>query len=287
MNHSSDLSTNYILISYLLIFTPPTILLINKLFAKKNKKAAYLLAATTIGFQAFHTLEHIIQTVFWSKNMWSAPYMTPFAKSIASGLETIHRKYIDITPSPTLGMELLHFYGNLVFLTGILALYISPHFIARRNLIKYPLIFEGIHLLEHTTLLFSVILGAAPWGASTLFSSLTGSQLSIHRIWWHLIMNFIPFMLTILALTLNKLPALRTILFTVITTNITPITVAYFYGAANSGYYSIDTLVNSKIILSQLINPVFLTGIYLIYKNKINITNKTQDVKKQIKQIPH
>jgi hypothetical protein len=153
---------------------------------------------------------------------------------------------------------------------GILALYLSPHFLARRNLIKYPLVFEGVHLLEHTTLLISVILGAAPWGASTLFSSLTGSQLSIHRIWWHLIMNFTAFLLTILALTLKKLPALSTILITVLTTNIIPIIVAYNYGAANSGYYSIDSLVSSKVFLSLIINPIFFTGLYLIYKNKIS-----------------
>ena len=274
MNHSSTLSSTYILISYLLIFLAPAMLLFHQLFAKKHKLGAYILAAAVVGFQAFHTLEHLIQTVFWSNNKWSAPYMTPFAKSIASGLETIHRKYLDITASPTLGMELLHFYGNLVFLIGILALYISPHFIARRNLIKYPLVFEGVHLLEHTTLLFSVMMGAAPWGASTLFSSLTGSQLSIHRIWWHLIMNFTAFLLTVLALTLKKLPALSTVIFTVVTTNIIPIIVAYIYGVANSGYYSIDSLANSKVILSLFINPIFFTGVYLIYKNKFsNINN--------------
>jgi hypothetical protein len=280
MNHSSTLSSTYILISYLLIFLAPAMLLFHKLFAKKHKIAAYLLAAAVVGFQAFHTLEHLIQTAFWSQNMWSAPYMTPFAKSIGSGLETIHRKYFDITASPTLGMELLHFYGNLVFLIGILALYISPHFIARRNLIKYPLVFEGVHLLEHTTLLISVIMGAAPWGASTLFSSLTGSQLSIHRIWWHLIMNFTAFLLTVLALTLKKLPALSTVLFTVITTNLTPIIVAYIYGAANSGYYSIDSLVSSKVILSLFINPIFFTGVYLIYKNQFSNPHKAPVVRK-------
>lgn len=280
MNHSTTLSSTYITISYILIFTAPAMLLFHKLFAKKHKIAAYILASAVVGFQAFHTLEHLIQTVFWSKNMWSAPYMTPFAKSIGSGLETIHRKYFDITTSPTLGMELLHFYGNLVFLIGILALYISPHFIARRDLIKYPLVFEGVHLLEHTTLLISVILGAAPWGASTLFSSLTGSQLSIHRIWWHLIANFTAFLLTILALTIKKLPALSTIIINVLTTNIIPIIVAYIYGAANSGYYSIDSLASSKVALSLLINPIFFTGVYLLYKNKFSTTNRTPVVKK-------
>ena len=273
MNHSTTLSSTYITIGYILIFTAPAMLLFYKLFSKKYKIAAILLAALVVLFQAFHTLEHFIQTVYWSKNMWSAPYMTPFAKSIASGLETIHRKHFDITPSPTLGMELLHFYGNLIFLIGILAIYLSPYFLARRNLIKYPLIFEGVHLLEHTTLLISVILGAAPWGASTLFSSLTGSQLSIHRIWWHLIMNFTAFLLTILALTLKKLPALSTIMITVFTTNIIPIIVAYNYGAANSGYYSIDSLVSSKVILSLIINPIFFTGFYLIYINKFSNIN--------------
>jgi len=270
MNHSNTLSSVYILISYLLIFLAPAMLLFHVLFAKKHKMAAYILAGAVVGFQAFHTLEHIIQTVFWSRNMWSAPYMTPFAKSIASGLETIHRKYFDITSAPTLGMELLHFYGNLVFLIGILALYISPHFIARRKLIMYPLIFEGVHLLEHTTLLISVILGASPWGASTLFASLTGSQLSIHRIWWHLIMNFTAFLLTVLALTIKRLPALTTVITTVITTNLIPIIVAFNYGAANSGYYSIDSLASSKVILSLIINPIFFTGVYLIYKNIIS-----------------
>ena len=87
-------------------------------------------------------------------------------------------------------------------------------------------------------------------------------------------MNFTAFLLTVLALTLKKLPALSTVIFTVVTTNIIPIIVAYIYGVANSGYYSIDSLANSKVILSLFINPIFFTGVYLIYKNKFsNINN--------------
>ena len=278
MQHTLEsIDNKYIILAYILVLLAPIMLLYTFIFAKKYKKAAYLIAFSTVLFQGFHTLEHIIQTTYWYSNKWSAPFMTPFAKSIASSLETIHRRAFELTTSPTLGMELLHFYGNLIFFIGILAIYISPAFINKRNMVKYPLIFEGIHLIEHTTLLSSVLLGASPWGASTLFAQLSGTQLSIHRIWWHFVMNLVAFILTVLALSLKRFPKFIPSILTITLTNILPIIFSYNYGSANTGYYSITNLLASQTILSILLNPLSITGYYLIYKFYIDKSLKIKN----------
>lgn len=266
MVHSNQISNLYIYLAYILVLLPIIMLTFIFLIEKKYKKSSYLIAGFTVLFQGFHTIEHLIQTIYWFNNKWSLPYMTPIAKSIAAGLETIHRRAIDITTAPTLGMELLHFYGNLIFFIGILGIYLSNTFIHRKNMIKYPLLFEGLHLLEHTTLLGSVLLGASPWGASTLFSQLTGSQLSTHRIWWHFIMNIVAFTLTVLALTIKKFPNYTVTFTTIILTNFIPIIFAYFYGKANAGYFSLENFYQKEVILPILINPLTITGYYVIYK---------------------
>ena len=266
MDHSIQISNIYINLAYILILAAPLMLTYTFLLARKNKIAAYIIAGATVLFQGFHTLEHIIQTNFWFSNKWSAPYMTPIAKSVASGLETVHRRTFELTTAPTLGMELLHFYGNLIFFVGILAIYLSKTFYHRRSLVKYPLVFEGIHLVEHTTLLFSVLMGASPWGASTLFSQLSGTQLSIHRIWWHFVMNVVAFILTVLALTMKKFPKFIPSITTITLTNLLPIIFSYSYGVANSGYYSITDIFSQQTLIAVFFNPLSITGYYFIYK---------------------
>src|ERR1700759_1420228 len=60
--------------------------------------------------QLGHLQEHVAQAGYWVFHPESQPWMTPWGTALANGFGLVD-------PSkPTLGMEILHFVGNLIFL---------------------------------------------------------------------------------------------------------------------------------------------------------------------------
>ncbi|HEY1575372.1 MAG TPA: DUF6008 family protein [Pseudonocardiaceae bacterium] len=140
--------------------------------------------------QIGHLQEHVAQAGYWVAHPEAPAWMTPWGTALAAGFQLVD-------PSrPTLGMEILHFIGNLIFLAGLAALMVittRARATKARRWAKMGVWMQGIHGLEHLSLMLSVWLGAKQAiGLSTWFGLLEpGPGATTYRIWWHFIANVI------------------------------------------------------------------------------------------------
>jgi hypothetical protein len=98
------------------------------------------------------------------------------------------------TAHPALGMEILHFVGNMIFLAGmagIMVLTCRAPGVRARKWGRMGVWMQGLHGLEHLSLMLSVWFGATrPIGVSTWFGVMhPGPGLWTYRIWWHFLAN--------------------------------------------------------------------------------------------------
>jgi hypothetical protein len=264
MEHMThEVSTQAILLGWILISAIP-LLLVVALLGIRVRLFAWLAVASGVALQGFHSLEHVIQVVFWGRDPYAAPYMSPLAKQAAAGLESIAANTFGFRDFPTLGMELLHLVGNTLFLLGVLALLIGTPFSNRRGAATIAFVFEGTHLLEHIILTSSVLNGSPAWGSSTLFANISGAQLSTHRIWWHFVMNIAALALFLWALLRPGLTttARNITIGLLISVNFLPVLVAHFSVEAATGYPSVLNILGAPVIALAL-NPVTFTALLL------------------------
>jgi hypothetical protein len=140
--------------------------------------------------QIGHLSEHVAQAGYWIGHPEAPGWMTPWGNGLANGFQQID------TSRPTLGMEILHLVGNLIFLAGLAAVMVitrrarttRTHWWGRMGVWM-----QGIHGLEHLSLTLSIWFGAKEAiGLSTWFGQLTpGPGLTTYRVWWHFIANVI------------------------------------------------------------------------------------------------
>lgn len=149
--------------------------------------------------QIGHLQEHFAQVGYWLGHPDAPAWMTPWATGLAKGYE-------QIDPSrPTLGMEILHLIGNLIFLAGLAAVMVITRR-ARDTRARYwgrlGMWVQGLHGLEHLSLTLSVWFGATrAIGLSTWFGLVQpGIGLTTYRIWWHFTANLIGSFLFAMAL---------------------------------------------------------------------------------------
>jgi uncharacterized protein DUF6008 len=140
--------------------------------------------------QLGHVQEHFAQIGYWVGHPNAPAWMTPWGTGLADGLGQVDRS------KPSLGMEMLHFTGNLLFLAGLVGVMLITHRAVRskaRRWARMGVWMQGIHGLEHLVLMLSVWLGAPrAIGLSTWFGLLDpGPGLWTYRIWWHFIANVI------------------------------------------------------------------------------------------------
>lgn len=139
----------------------------------------------TIG-QIGHLQEHIAQAGYWighpeEKTSW----MTPWGMGLARGLGQVE------SSQATVGSEVLHLTGNVIFLTAVAGVMIitrrTPH--ARsRWWGKIGMWAQTLHVMEHLSLTLSVAAGAKAIGFSTWFGQLApGPGLVTYRLWWHFV----------------------------------------------------------------------------------------------------
>ncbi len=141
--------------------------------------------------QIGHLTEHVAQVGYWLGHPNAPAWMTPWGTGLALGFG-----HLAATTKPTLGMEILHFIGNLIFLAGMAAVMVITSRNRRtrtRKWAKMGVWMQGIHGLEHLSLMLSVWLGAKQAiGLSTWFGLLApGPGLTTYRVWWHFIANVI------------------------------------------------------------------------------------------------
>lgn len=135
-------------------------------------------------FQVTHFLEHIIQLGHWTFHRTEKPFLTPWAESAAASLA-----------DATLGVELLHLLGNVIFLAGALALVLElgrSTSLPGRTAARRCLLFQTLHVTEHVALTLSVAAIGTPLGVSTLFGLADpGAAAWTYRVWLHFTINLI------------------------------------------------------------------------------------------------
>jgi hypothetical protein len=144
--------------------------------------------------QLGHVQEHVAQAGYWVLHPDAPSWMTPWGTALADGYGQVDRS------KPSLGMEILHFTGNLLFLSGLVGVMLVTHRALRskaRRWARMGVWMQGIHGLEHLVLMLSVWLGAPrAIGLSTWFGLLEpGPGLWTYRVWWHFVANVIGSMI--------------------------------------------------------------------------------------------
>jgi hypothetical protein len=176
------------------------------LHVANRKQRAWVYGATSsvimLGVlgQLGHLQEHVAQVGYWVLHPEAATgWMTPWGSELAMGFQMIYPSRL------TLGMEILHFIGNLIFLAGLAALMVittRARATKTRRWAKMGVWMQGIHGLEHLSLMLSIWLGAKhAIGLSTWFGLLdVGPGATTYRVWWHFIANVIGSVIFAIAL---------------------------------------------------------------------------------------
>jgi hypothetical protein len=149
--------------------------------------------------QLGHVQEHFAQVGYWAIHPQAQPWMTPWGTALADGLGVVDPM------KPQLGMEILHFVGNLIFLAGIVGVaQVTRHAYGTkaRRWGRMGVWMQGLHGVEHLVLMASVWLGAPrAIGLSTWVGLMPpGPGLWTYRVWWHLIANVVGTVIFAIAL---------------------------------------------------------------------------------------
>ncbi|MGQ0843381.1 MAG: DUF6008 family protein [Sporichthyaceae bacterium] len=152
-------------------------------------KACVTVILVGIAAQLGHLQEHVAQVCYWVQHPNSPAWMTPWGESLARGFGSIHES------TPMLGMEILHFVGNMGFLAGIVGIVVITRDRSGSDARRWARMgtwMQGLHGLEHLALMVSVALGTRAIGLSTWFGLMNpGPGLWTYRIWWHFVANVI------------------------------------------------------------------------------------------------
>ncbi|MGY0071998.1 DUF6008 family protein (plasmid) [Streptomyces sp. QTS137] len=163
-------------------------------------KVAVALVGLGVVGQLGHFQEHVAQAAYWIAHPYDPAWMTPWADSFARGMGQID------TAKPSLGMEILHLVGNLIFLAGLVGIVQITKRVSgslqSRKWARMGVWMQGIHGVEHLVLTLSVALGASrAIGLSTWFGVLDpGAALTTYRVWWHFVANLIGTGILLLAM---------------------------------------------------------------------------------------
>jgi hypothetical protein len=140
-------------------------------------------------FQFIHSLEHIAQAGVWTFGSKDKLYMTSLGMWGMDKVGELFFSNEEPVRKGKLGFELLHLFGNGIFLLGIMGLL---YFVKSKKVI-WALLIEGFHFFEHLNLTMSMIFFDMPVGFSTLFGvGMTEVAYIAYRVWWHFLFNIIP-----------------------------------------------------------------------------------------------
>lgn len=140
--------------------------------------------------QLGHLQEHVAQVGYWILHPNDPAWMTPWGNWFAAGFGRIDQA------RPMLGMEILHFTGNIIFLAGLAGVMLITRRALRSRARRWAVMgvwMQGLHGVEHLALMLTVWIGTPQAiGASTWFGLLDpGAGLWTYRIWWHFAANVV------------------------------------------------------------------------------------------------
>jgi hypothetical protein len=154
-----------------------------------------------IAFQIGHFFEHLFQFGMWLFSERSVAWMSPPVMAMVHWIGASMYPAAEMKRQMGVGMEVLHLIGNGIFLATIAGLYYGNFM--RNRLVKWALVIEGLHLLEHVMLTLSIIYVGKPLGVSTLFGNNIawfGQEWGVgYRVAWHFLMNLVPTILVMKA----------------------------------------------------------------------------------------
>lgn len=155
----------------------------------QRRRIGLVLSVAVAGvlFQVIHLGEHTVQMAMWVRHPQRAPWMSPWAHEGSLRLGQVDAgRSSETTIAVARGMEYLHLLGNLIFLCGVVALWIlARSYRCARSQTRRALVVQGLHVGEHVVLVTTLVLFGRPVGMSTGFGLLEGTQLSTFRVWWH------------------------------------------------------------------------------------------------------
>jgi hypothetical protein len=150
------------------------------------------IAAGGLTFQVIHVLEHLLQLSFWALRPASKPWLSSWASGTADGLQYFC-SLVPLADTPTsLGVEMLHLTGNVVFLGALTAWQVAMR--SEQRTIRTLTIAERVqlfHVVEHVVLVASLLAFGKALGLSTAFGAIEGTALVALRVWFHFMINAI------------------------------------------------------------------------------------------------
>lgn len=127
-----------------------------------------MLAAAAVGglgFQLVHAVEHVVQAGAWVAAPHQSPFLTPWA--------VVGRDALAVGGDLSLGNELLHLLGNVIFLVGLAALgWTAGSAISGSRSLRVALVVQGAHVAEHVALSVTAAAVGRAIGVTTLFGLL-------------------------------------------------------------------------------------------------------------------
>lgn len=152
-------------------------------------EALFVVSVVGIGFQVVHFAEHIAQLTHWFTNPQAPAWISSWAIIGSDSLASLADG-----GRPT-GVEFLHLIGNVIFLSGLMALTQykrrTPGGSGRMEWLAIACIIQTVHVIEHVALTATQVAGGKAIGFSTAFGALSGSELVQLRVWFHFFINFI------------------------------------------------------------------------------------------------
>jgi len=149
-----------------------------------------IIVALCFLFQIAHFFEHLAQAfmVIIGPDR-TVLFMTPWATDLVVWFADMFQSR-PMEERMLIGMEVLHFFGNLIFLTGLFLYY---HVFDKSRFSKIALIAQSLHMFEHVLLTATVILFGTPLGFTTLFGApISLSAAGLLRGTIHFVLNLIP-----------------------------------------------------------------------------------------------
>ncbi len=147
-----------------------------------------LVAAGALAFQLIHVVEHALQVVVWAGDPGARPWMSPWAMATAHGVGDWFAFIAPASGTQPLGMELLHLFGNVIFLAGLVVL-LGLGRLADQRYVRIAVVIQSLHVLEHVMLTMTLVTSGAALGLSTELDQVLPVGPSTTRVLFHFGIN--------------------------------------------------------------------------------------------------
>lgn len=152
------------------------------------RRYAPIVAAGALAFQVVHVVEHGLQVAVWAAEPAAQPWISPWAAETATGVGHWCSILAPASSPNPLGTELLHLYGNVIFLAGLVVLVGLPR-LADHRLARAAVLIQGLHVLEHVVLSGTLVATGSAFGLSTQLDQVLPLGASTTRVLFHFGIN--------------------------------------------------------------------------------------------------